>query len=66
MKHALLPLFAALALAMPAFAAEVHAPKYGGVVLEAKAGDLQLVAKPDLIVSWSARSQPTSSAPTAS
>ena len=26
-----------------------HTPKYGGVVVETKAGDLELVAKPDLI-----------------
>ena len=50
MKHSLLPLLTALALATPAFAAEDHAPKHGGVVLETKAGDLELVAKPELIV----------------
>ena len=33
-----------------AFAAEDHAPKHGGVVVETKAGDLELVAKPELIV----------------
>jgi hypothetical protein len=37
-------------LALPAFAAEDHAPKHGGVVVETKAGDLELVAKPELIV----------------
>jgi hypothetical protein len=47
-------LFAALliatALSLPAFGAEDHAPKHGGVVVETKAGDLELVAKPELIV----------------
>ena len=42
-------LFAAVATA-PAFAAEDHKPKHGGVVVETKAGDMELVAKPDLIV----------------
>lgn len=50
MKH----LFAIAALASafntPAFAADDHTPKHGGVVLETKAGDMELVAKPDLIV----------------
>ena len=44
------PLLIATALALPAFAAEDHAPKHGGVVVETKAGDLELVAKPELIV----------------
>ena len=43
-------LLAATAIALPAFAAEDHAPKHGGVVVETKAGDLELVAKPELIV----------------
>lgn len=38
------------AMASPAFAAEDHAPKHGGVVVETKAGDMELVAKADLIV----------------
>ncbi len=38
------------AIALPVFAAEDHAPKHGGVVVETKAGDLELVAKPELIV----------------
>lgn len=50
MKHFLLPLLVACAVALPVAAAEDHAPKHGGVVLETKAGDLELVAKPDLIV----------------
>ena len=44
------PLLIATALALSAFAAEDHAPKHGGVVVETKAGDLELVAKPELIV----------------
>ena len=35
---------------MPAFAADDHKPKHGGVVVETKAGDMELVAKPDQIV----------------
>jgi hypothetical protein len=38
------------AVAMPAFAAEDHKPQHGGVVAETKAGDMELVAKPELIV----------------
>lgn len=37
-------------ISLPAIAAEDHAPKHGGVVVETKAGDLELVAKPELIV----------------
>ncbi len=53
MKTFLIPLLAASVLALPATAlqaAEDHAPKFGGVVVETKAGDLELVAKPELIV----------------
>ena len=50
MKSILAPLLIASAPALPAFAAEDHAPKHGGVVVETKAGDLELVAKPELIV----------------
>lgn len=53
MKAFLIPLLAASALALPAtalYAAEDHASKFGGVVVETKAGDLELVAKPELIV----------------
>ena len=49
-KNLFAPLLIATALALPAFAAEDHAPKHGGVVVETKAGDLELVAKPELIV----------------
>jgi len=50
MKSVLAPLLIASALVLPAFATEDHAPKHGGVVVETKAGDLELVAKPELIV----------------
>ena len=53
MKKLLIPLLAASVLALPAtalYAAEDHAPKFGGVVVETKAGDMELVAKPELIV----------------
>ena len=50
MKKFLIPLLAASALALPVVAAEDHTPKFGGVVVETKAGDLELVAKPELIV----------------
>lgn len=49
MNKALLALLAASAIAMTAFAADEHASKHGGVVMETKAGDLELVAKPDAI-----------------
>lgn len=50
MKHLLTTLLLATAVASPAFAAEDHAPKHGGVVVETKTGDMELVAKPDLII----------------
>ncbi len=50
MKKLLIPLWAACVLALPVVAAEDHAPKFGGVVVETQAGDLELVAKPELIV----------------
>jgi hypothetical protein len=43
------PLLAA-AIATPALGADDHKPKHGGVVVETKAGDMELVAKPDKIV----------------
>ena len=43
------PLLAA-ALAIPALAADDHKPKHGGVVVETKAGDMELVAKPDRMI----------------
>ena len=51
MKRLLLStLVLACAVAVPAQAADDHAPKHGGIVMETKAGDLELVAKPELIV----------------
>lgn len=48
MKHVLIPLLATFAVVASVHAAEDHAPKHGGVVVETKAGDLELVAKLDL------------------
>lgn len=50
MKRIVLPLLLACAVTLPVVAADDHTPKHGGVVVETKAGDLELVAKPDLIV----------------
>ena len=50
MKTLAAALLVASAITLPTFAAEDHAPKHGGVVVETKAGDLELVAKPELIV----------------
>lgn len=50
MKHVLVTLLTAFAVVASAQAAEDHAPKHGGVVVETKAGDLEMVAKPELIV----------------
>jgi hypothetical protein len=50
MKNVVVSLVIAAAAALPAFAADDHAPKHGGVVVETKAGDMELVAKPELIV----------------
>ena len=50
MKKLLIPLLAASVLALPVIAAEDHVPKFGGVVVETKAGDMEMVAKPELIV----------------
>ena len=50
MKLTFVSLLVASAISLPALAAEDHAPKHGGVVVETKAGDLELVAKPDLVV----------------
>ena len=36
--------------AAPVHAADDHKPQHGGVVVETKTGDMELVAKPDLIV----------------
>lgn len=51
MKHYLLgALFATLAAGPVLAAGEDHKPKFGGVVMETKAGDLELVAKAEQIV----------------
>lgn len=50
MKHLFATLLFAAVAAAPAFAAEDHKPKHGGVVVETKAGDMELVAKADSIV----------------
>lgn len=50
MKRHLAIVTLAAVLCVPALAADDHAPKHGGVVLETKAGDMELVAKPELIV----------------
>lgn len=50
MNRFLVSLLAASAFCLPAMAAEDHKPTHGGVVVETKAGDLELVAKPDLMV----------------
>ena len=50
MNRFILPLLALAAIALPAHAADDHAPKHGGIVIETKAGDLELVAKADSIV----------------
>ena len=50
MKTLAAVLLIASAFTLPAIAAEDHTPKHGGIVVETKAGDLELVAKPELIV----------------
>lgn len=50
MKRFVLTALAAVAFAGPAFAAgEDHKPKFGGVVVETKSGDFELVAKPEQV-----------------
>lgn len=53
MSRTVLSLLLACAVALPCYAQDKHgehAPKYGGVVVETKAGDLELVARPDTIL----------------
>jgi hypothetical protein len=50
MKHVFASLLLASLVATAAYAAEDHAPKHGGIVVETKSGDMELVAKPELIV----------------
>lgn len=49
MKLKTLALIAALALSGAAFAKGDHAPRHGGIVVETKALDFEVVAKPDII-----------------
>lgn len=50
MKRILLPILLATAVSGAAFAVgEDHKPKFGGVVVETKSGDFELVAKPEQI-----------------
>jgi hypothetical protein len=53
MNRFLLPLLFACTFSLPAHAqdkhGDSHAPKHGGVVVETKAADLELVAKSDVI-----------------
>ena len=53
MNRSLISLLAASAIALPAIAqdkpGESHTPKHGGIVVDTKAGDLELVAKPDVM-----------------
>ena len=50
MNRIFLSLIVASFIALPVLASEDHAPKHGGVVVETKAGDLELVAKANLMV----------------
>ena len=51
MRAAAFTLMLAGAIALPASGADDdHAPRHGGIVADPKAGDLELVAKPELIV----------------
>jgi hypothetical protein len=50
MKRFALSLITAAAFVSPVMAAEEHKPIHGGQVVETKAGDMELVAKPDSIV----------------
>jgi uncharacterized Zn-binding protein involved in type VI secretion len=40
---------AAIAIAAPAFAKDDHTPKHGGIVVETKALDFEIMAKPEAI-----------------
>ena len=51
MKHLLIAIaLASSATCLPVHAADDHVPKHGGIVIDTKAGDLEIVAKPNLIV----------------
>ena len=49
-SYAFATLVAAIVAVAPVHAADDHKPQHGGVVVETKTGDMELVAKPDLIV----------------
>lgn len=50
MKRIVLSVLLAAVVSSPAWSAgEDHKPKHGGIVVETKAGDLELVAKPEQI-----------------
>jgi len=49
MKSALVKLLLACAVGVPAYAADDHKPQHGGIVVETKVADLELVAKADSI-----------------
>lgn len=54
MKHTFIKLTLAASLALTGWAALAagahgHDPKFGGVVVETKAGDLEIVAKPEML-----------------
>ncbi len=50
MNRIFVSLLVASAIALPVLAADDHASKHGGIVVDTKAGDLELVAKADLMV----------------
>jgi hypothetical protein len=50
MKKTVLAIALGCAAAAPLHAADDHTPQHGGIVVETKAADLELVAKPDSIV----------------
>lgn len=49
MKLKTILMAAAIAMAAPAFAKDDHTAKHGGIVVETKALDFEIVAKPDVI-----------------
>lgn len=48
-RFSILSIVIAIAAAFPASAAEDHKSQHGGIIVETKSADLELVAKPDLI-----------------
>ncbi|MET0312524.1 MAG: hypothetical protein ABW051_10770 [Burkholderiaceae bacterium] len=49
LKAPLLALAAAFAVATPVFASDDHSAKHGGIFVETKALDFEIVAKPDVL-----------------